>query len=181
MNKKPHSTRMNFFNFFFCGGKTRFTYTTAANKRTNLHFPIWHNITWIYRRRKNVSEPRKAKIEVAAGISALISLLKCRDDVSRPLKYHQLSNEIREFELILFWSGHFRLDMEKNKTKIGMFDSKHRNTLEDRGSTEENVKQWKETECPTPFGVKAATSLLFNWLKFTRKALIFFRCKTRGF
>ena len=78
---------------------------------------------------------------MAAGISALISLLKCRDDVSRPLKYHQLSNEIREFELILFWSGHFRLDMEKNKTKIGMFDSKHRNTLEDRGSTEENVKQ----------------------------------------
>ena len=40
MNKKPHSTRMNFFNFFFCGGKTRFTYTTAANKRTNFHFPI---------------------------------------------------------------------------------------------------------------------------------------------
>ena len=78
---------------------------------------------------------------MAAGISALIFLLKCRDDVSRPLKYYQLSNEIREFELILFWSGHFRLDMEKNKTKIGMFDSKHRNTRKDRGSTEENVKQ----------------------------------------
>ena len=104
-------------------------------------FRFSHNITRIYRRRKNVSEPRKAKIEVAAGISALISLLKCRDDVSRPLKYYQLSNEIREFELILVWSGHFRLDMEKNKTKIGMFDSKHRNTREDRGSTEENLKQ----------------------------------------
>ena len=78
---------------------------------------------------------------MAAGISALISLLKCRDVVSRPLKYYQLFNEIREFELILFWSSHFRLDMEKNKTKIGMFDSKHRNTREDRGSTEENVKQ----------------------------------------
>ena len=173
---------MNFFNFFFFVEERPDLHTPLqqTNEQT-FTFRFSHNITWIYRRRKNVSEPQKAKIEVAAGISALISLLKCRDDVSRPLKYHQLSNEIREFELILFWSGHFRLDMEKNKTKIGMFDSKHRNTLEDRAGTEENVKQWKETECPTPFGVKAATSLLFNWLKFTRKALIFFRCKTRGF
>ena len=55
----------------------------------------------------------KAKIGVALGISALISLLEYRDDVSSHLKHYQLSSEILEYKLILFRSGHFDHDMEK--------------------------------------------------------------------
>ena len=52
------------------------------------------------------------------GISALISLLEYRDDVSSHLKYYQLSSEILEYKLILFRSGHF--DHGKNIAIIGM-------------------------------------------------------------
>ena len=44
-----------------------------------------------------------------------------RDDVSSCLKYYQLSSEILDYKLILFRSGHFDHDMEKNITVIGMF------------------------------------------------------------
>ena len=44
-----------------------------------------------------------------------------RDDVSSFLKYYQLSSEILDYKLILFRSGHFDHDMEKNITVIGMF------------------------------------------------------------
>ena len=44
-----------------------------------------------------------------------------RDDVSSYLKYYQLSSEILDYKLILFRSGHFDHDMEKNITVIGMF------------------------------------------------------------
>ena len=44
-----------------------------------------------------------------------------RDDISRHLKYYQLSSEILDYKLILFRSGHFDHDMEKNITVIGMF------------------------------------------------------------
>ena len=58
----------------------------------------------------------------ALGISALISLLECQNDVSSHLKYYQLSSEILDYKLILFRSGHFDHDiMEKKITVIGMF------------------------------------------------------------
>ena len=44
-----------------------------------------------------------------------------RDDVSSCLKYYQLSSEILDYQLILFRSGHFGHNMEKNITLIGMF------------------------------------------------------------
>ena len=44
-----------------------------------------------------------------------------RDDVSSYLKYYQLSSEILDYKLILFRSGQFDHDMEKNITVIGMF------------------------------------------------------------
>ena len=47
---------------------------------------------------------KKLKLKLP-GISALISLLECRDDVSSHLKYYQLSSEILEYKLILFRSG----------------------------------------------------------------------------
>ena len=55
------------------------------------------------------------------GISTLISLLECRNDVSSHLKYYQLSGEILDYKLILSRSGHFDNDMEKNITVIGIF------------------------------------------------------------
>ena len=58
---------------------------------------------------------------MALGISALISLLECWDDVSSHLKYYQLSSEILDYKLILFRSGQFDHDMEKDITVIGMF------------------------------------------------------------
>ena len=44
-----------------------------------------------------------------------------RDDVSSCLKYYQLSSEILDYQLILFRSGHFDHNMEKNVTVIIMF------------------------------------------------------------
>ena len=44
-----------------------------------------------------------------------------RDDVSSYLKYYQLSSEILDYKLILFRSGQFDHDMEKDITVIGMF------------------------------------------------------------
>ena len=44
-----------------------------------------------------------------------------RDDVSSYLKYYQLSSEILDYKLILFRSGQFDHDVEKNITVIGMF------------------------------------------------------------
>ena len=44
-----------------------------------------------------------------------------RDDVSSYLKYYQLSSEILDYKLILFRSGHFDHDMEKNIIVVGMF------------------------------------------------------------
>ena len=55
---------------------------------------------------------------MAAGISAVsapISLPECQDDVSSYLKYYHLSSKILEYELILFRSGHFDLEMGKLK------------------------------------------------------------------
>ena len=43
------------------------------------------------------------------------------DDVSSYLKYYQLSSEILDYKLILFRSGQFDHDMEKDITVIGMF------------------------------------------------------------
>ena len=43
------------------------------------------------------------------------------DDVLSYLKYYQLSSEILDYKLILFRSGQFDHDMEKNLTVIGMF------------------------------------------------------------
>ena len=85
---------------------------------------------------------------MAADISALISLLESRDDVSSHLKYYQLSSEILEYKLSLFWSSHLGLDMEKIKQVLEC--SKHRNTFGNIGnavkvlvgtqSTRENVR-----------------------------------------
>ena len=50
-----------------------------------------------------------------SGVSAPISLLECQDDVSSHLKYYHLSSKILEYELILFRSGHFGLEMGKLK------------------------------------------------------------------
>ena len=48
--------------------------------------------------------------------------IRCdRENISIHLKYYQLSSEILEYKLILFRSGHFDHDMEKNITVIGMF------------------------------------------------------------
>ena len=69
---------------------------------------------------------------MAAGISALISLLESRDDVSSHLKYYQLSSEILEYKLSLFWSGHLGPDTEKIKQLLEC--SKHRNTLGNIGN-----------------------------------------------
>ena len=44
-----------------------------------------------------------------------------RDDVSSCLKYYQLSSEILDYQLILFRSGHFDHNMEKNITVAIMF------------------------------------------------------------
>ena len=44
-----------------------------------------------------------------------------RDDVSSCLKYYQLSSEILDYQLILFRSGHFDHNMEKNITVVIMF------------------------------------------------------------
>ena len=85
---------------------------------------------------------------MAAGISALISLLECRDDVSSHLKYYQLSSEIFEFKLTLFSSGQLGPDMEKIKQFLEC--SKHRKIFGNIGnavkvlvgtqSTRENVR-----------------------------------------
>ena len=64
------------------------------------------------------------------GISALISLLECRNDVSSHLKYYQLSSEILDYKLILFRSGHFDHDMEKKL----LVCSKHPSTLRNIGN-----------------------------------------------
>ena len=69
---------------------------------------------------------------VAAGISALISLLEDRDDVSSHLKYYQLSSEIFEYKLSLFWSGHLGADTEKIKQLLEC--SKHRNIFGNIGN-----------------------------------------------
>ena len=86
---------------------------------------------------------------MAAGISALISLLECRDDVSSHLKHYQLSSEIFEYKLSLFWSGHLGPDMEKIEQLLEC--AKHRNIFGNIGnaakvlvgtqSTRENVRQ----------------------------------------
>ena len=86
---------------------------------------------------------------MAAGISALISLLESRDDVSSHLKYYQLSGEIREYKLSLFWFGHLGPDMEQIKQLLEC--SKHRNTFGNIGNavkvlvgtqkTRDNVRQ----------------------------------------
>ena len=86
---------------------------------------------------------------MAAGISALISLLESRDDVSSHLKYYQLSGEILEYKLSLFWFGHLGPDMEKIKQLLEC--SKHRNTFGNIGNevkvlvgtqkTRDNVRQ----------------------------------------
>ena len=62
-----------------------------------------------------------------SGVSAPISLLECQDDVSSHLKYYHLSSKILEYELILFRSGHFGLEMGKLKQMFVC--SKHRNAL----------------------------------------------------
>ena len=53
--------------------------------------------------------------------SGLISHLECRDDISSYLKYYQLSSEILDYKLMLFRSGQFDHDIEKNIKVIGMF------------------------------------------------------------
>ena len=85
---------------------------------------------------------------MAAGISALISIPEYRDVVSSHLKYYQLSSEILEYKLNLFWSGHFGPDMEKIKQLSKCFTL--RNTYGNIGnavkvlvgtqSTRENVR-----------------------------------------
>ena len=85
---------------------------------------------------------------MAAGISAMISLLEYQDVVSSHLKYYQVSNEILEYKLSLFWSGNFGPDMEEIKQLLECF--KHRNTFGNIGnavkvlvgtqSTRENVR-----------------------------------------
>ena len=89
------------------------------------------------------------------------------------------------------WSGfgYFSPDLEKIKQLVVC--SKHQNTWEDTGnvvkvffsiqSKKKNVRQWKETEFPTPFVVKAATRFLLNSLKFTWKALLSFVAKLVDF
>ena len=64
------------------------------------------------------------------------------------LKYYQLSSQILEYKLSLFWSGHFGPDMEKIKQLSKCFS--HRNTFRNIGnvvkvlvgtqSTRENVR-----------------------------------------
>ena len=69
---------------------------------------------------------------MAAGISALSSIPEFRDVVSSHLKYYQLSSEILEYKLSLFWSGHLGPDTEKIKQLLEC--SKHRNTLGNIGN-----------------------------------------------
>ena len=69
---------------------------------------------------------------MAAGISALISLPEFRDVVSIHLKYYQLSSQILEYKLSLFWSGHFGPDIEKIKQLSKCFT--HRNTFGNIGN-----------------------------------------------
>ena len=69
---------------------------------------------------------------MAAGISVLISLPEFRDVVSIHLKYYQLSSQILEYKLSLFWSGHFGPDMEIIKQLSKCFT--HRNTFGNNGN-----------------------------------------------
>ena len=92
-----------------------------------------------------------------SGVSAPISLLECQDDVSSYLKYYHLSSKILEYELILFRSGHFGLEMGKLKQMFVC--SKHRNALgkhwkcgKSTCQHPEHKGKWerKETKCWTP-------------------------------
>ena len=92
-----------------------------------------------------------------SGVSAPISLLECQDDVSSHLKYYHLSSKILEYELILFRSGHFGLEMGKLKQMFVC--SKHRNALgkhwkcgKSTCQHPEHKGKWerKETKCSTP-------------------------------
>ena len=61
-------------------------------------------------------------VHIRSRISTGGVQIRCdRDNISIHLKYYQLSSEILEYKLILFRSGHFDHDMEKNITVIGMF------------------------------------------------------------
>ena len=46
---------------------------------------------------------------------------RCDTETTNYLKYYQLTSEILDYKLILFGSGHFDHNMEKNITVIGMF------------------------------------------------------------
>ena len=82
-------------------------------------------------------------------VSAPISLLECHDGVSSYLKYYHLSSKILEYELILFRSGHFDLEMGKLKQmffvlNIGTLWENIGNVakvLASIQSTKENVRQ----------------------------------------
>ena len=92
-----------------------------------------------------------------SGVSAPISLLECQDDVSSHLKYYHLSSKILEYELILFRSGHFGLEMGKLKQMFVC--SKHRNALGKHWKCGKSTcqhpehkgkRERKETRCSTP-------------------------------
>ena len=90
---------------------------------------------------------------------------------------------------VLEWLWVFQPWFGKNKTVIGTFwTSEHlrghwkcSKVFLSIQRKKKDLRQWKETESSTPFVVKAATSLFLNSLKFTWKALTFFRRETRGF
>ena len=65
---------------------------------------------WEFYLLKCLHDLRKAKIVVAASISALISVVECQDDVSSHLKQYHLSSEILKFKFILFRSDHLSLE-----------------------------------------------------------------------
>ena len=71
----------------------------------------------------------KARIVVVAGISAEFQprYLSWNARTTYHLKYYHLSSKILEYELILFRSGHFGLEMGKLKQMFVC--SKHRNAL----------------------------------------------------
>ena len=98
----------------------------------------------------------RAKIVVAAGTSALISLLECQDVLSSHLKYYQLSSEVQvKFVLVRsFWPRY-----GKKKQLSECF--KHRNTFGNIGNavkvlvgtqnTRENLRPWTKARLTGDF------------------------------
>ena len=71
--------------------------------------------------RINVDSHQKKQIFIVTNPREVQNPLWHRDDVTSYLKYYQLTSEILDYKLILFGSGHFDHNMEKNITVIGIF------------------------------------------------------------